>query len=187
MTDYLMKVNNKLVHDLQTTSTCDGLMDVVKKNNLSDVCDNFDNECYLKMHLIGEKLYSLGDAFDNVDIYNNHSTPLLVGEVQKEYEDYNLRILTKEGLKKIIDRYHNDTVTYYERLLKEGKENSIRFLTNIKEILLSLSSPVEDFLNLDNNNLKLTKSYRKEFAIFNLVSIYKFFDWDNYSIIYYTL
>lgn len=178
MTDYLMKVNNKLVHDLQTTSTCDGLMDVVKKNNLSDVCDSFDDECYIKMHLIGERLYSLGDAFDNDDIYNNHTTPLLVGEVQKKYEDYNLRILTKEGLLKIIKGYHNDNIEYFENLLKNGK---------IKGLLLSLSCPIEDFANLNADDLNITRSNRKAFAIFNLVSIYKFFDWDNYSIIYYTL
>ena len=189
--EYLMQVPNNLVHDLQTTSSLDGLEEIIKKYNLESDADISDDEghSYLAVRSLGKKVHDLGIYFEDLDIFEKHSTPLLVGEVEKEYTDYNLRILTKEGLLSIINMYRDKTLRYYKNLLKEGKEKPIKYSTFVASQITYLcdGDKLEYFANLDNDDLRVTRSTLYEHAIFNLISIYKFFDWDNNTLIFYGL
>lgn len=193
--EYLMKVPNDLVHDLQTTSSIKGLIAIIEKYKLefdANICD--DGTPYLNVHSLGQKIYELGDSFEDEDVIKKYSVSLLVGDVEDAYSDYNLRILTKEGLLSIIESYRNKTIEYYKKLRTNDFDYPLNKDSHMDNLLRSITNKLatfgdggrlEYFINLKPDSLLLTESCYYEYAIFNLVAIYKFFDWDNNCLIFY--
>ncbi len=80
-----------------------------------------------------------------------------------------------------------------------GKINDEDFAENklnkkeecIAQILYDFRSRIFEFENphilydLDDKKLNINKSCRFEYAIFELINIYKNFDWQNYKLVYY--
>lgn len=82
-------------------------------------------------------------------------------------------IITREGFETIIEDYRKKIVHYYKNLPSE--ENSL--VSHVKEILDEWENP----FNLKPYSLsgeEMVTSWKYEYAIFELVRIYRSIDWD---------
>jgi len=131
----------------------------------------------LKEH---EQLYEMGkdcdfkikpDQFYDFDVY-------------EEYES-EFHILSKAGLRQIIDEYH-------EIILKSYKDDVE--CNDFGKIKINIKSKFDEwnkqfnllpyYLDNEHTDGYITPSWMYEYAIFNLVYIYKSFDWENDYLIY---
>ena len=152
--------------------------------------------------IVQKKLYELGKYADDFD--NKHFKPVFLNEeLQKEFEEeHDLYIVGKEFMKGVIERYTKKVQDYYKELIKDVVEESGFMRTkelneipdsSIYKILDHIKSMASEWgvcfvkilpYRLDENDSVCT-SWKYEYSIFELVRIYKTFDWENSHMIYY--
>lgn len=101
-----------------------------------------------------------------------------------EIEEKEFKICTKEDLKRIIKWYHQEIKEYY---LKLGTEKGTDFESHKRNMLREWDSPLDlepYYLDEENTDGDIVKSWKLEYAIFNLVYIYRTFDFENEYLIY---
>lgn len=147
------------------------------------------------------ELYELGKYFE----MNYDCSPFYAFDIKEH--DYDFWIMEKTGLEKIIAQFHTEIKKYYEIRLKivqeetlseqEQQECGIFFAEeNIQEklknaIIHHFSNKVSDWslkfglrpYSLDKEK-DLIQSWSYEYVIFQLVEIYRNFDWENDYLIY---
>lgn len=103
-------------------------------------------------------------------------------------EDCDYFEVTKEGVKKFIEAFKQIIINVY----KEGKKNIEERDFNWPSIEEYDNEKMREWendliYNLDikkgNHNFELTTSWKYEYAIFNLIAVYKLFDFENYKLI----
>lgn len=132
----------------------------------------------LKAHT---QLYEIGKYVD------------LKGEAEPFY-DFELKeeefhILTKEQLKDIIDWYHQSTYDYFKGLLnKIEKGNYTEVEDHIQGKVLEWEKNDWEvypyYLDQEFTDGVVVRSWKIEYSIFNIVHIYRNFDWGNDYLIY---
>ena len=109
--------------------------------------------------------------------------------MQEFYSDYQPVICSKEDFLDVINNYKQQIIQYYEYLLEPAKNDSE---VSIKDKQMThITFRLQDWknnYNLQPINTDLTKdticdSWLFEYAIFELVRIYKTFDWENDALI----
>jgi hypothetical protein len=140
--------------------------------------DRADSMYYPEYHT---ELYEIGKYVS----YENGREPYYTKfEVYKEKES-EFDILSKEGLGSIIEEYRKETEKYLKELLKSNdiekyKEHIERKLTEWQ----GKFGLRPYYLDEQNTDGPIVASWYLEYAIFNLVHIYRFFDWENDYLIY---
>ena len=150
------------------------------------------------------QLYELGKYAN----YEDGRIPFFSFDIYEECES-EFDILTKEGLLKIIEDYHNkilknfeDDFKIVEDSLKEFKDlddDSEEITIKVSkegyfELYNTLKSKVREwnrsykilpyYLDQEHSDGMIVSSWKYEYAIFNLVYIYRTFDWENDYLIY---
>lgn len=158
-------------------------------NEFMEYCDNRkipydvdDNSVDISPMEFTEKLYDFGSSLDVDELYKN-PTWFYPKTLADSYIDYNAIIITKEDLLKIINQYQQETLDFFNKKLKELKANDCRktiecFESRIREIKNKV------YINNDKNNHLLTDSWVYEYAIFNLLHIYKTLNQEDVLIFY---
>lgn len=98
-----------------------------------------------------------------------------------ENNDEEFIIVNKEFLLSLIDEYRKNVVNYYTKLsnneiVRKTKED------HIQDRIVKWSSLLKPYDLSDKEHI--TDSWEYEYSVFELVRIYKTFDWDNYLLIY---
>lgn len=138
---------------------------------------------------LGTELYNFGTGVDwaskmqitNESLFNSK-------ELKDFYEDYDPVILSKDDFRQVIDDCKNKIIAYYESLLtvtelddrtveQKQKAHVERQLNEWKNKFGLLP------INTDLTTDKICDSCLFEYAIFELVRIYKTIDWENDAII----
>lgn len=102
-------------------------------------------------------------------------------DIYKECES-EFYIMTKENLKELIYDYHENIHIMYERLAK-GLDDRQKFLNSkVREWDNKFIDPY--YLDEEDTDGEIVKSWSYEYSIFNLVYIYRTFDWKNDYLIY---
>jgi len=122
------------------------------------------------------ELYEIGKHVD----YNQHTESFY----DFKLEDQEFLIMTKEGLANIINEYHKSIFEYYSKLDKDNFENHIRSKVNEWDVEKPFGLKPYRLEEPDDCDGFITGSWKIEYAIFNLVYIYRTFDWDNDYLIY---
>lgn len=122
--------------------------------------------------------------------YIDHKTP---GEYEPFYnfelEEEEFYVLTKDGLIAIINGYREIVLSIYKNDLE-----SLNTLSNLAELQGNLERKVREWDiqfdwcpitgMFDKESNDITRSWMFEYAIFNLLHIYRTFDWENDYLIY---
>lgn len=133
--------------------------------------------------------------------------------LKERYEDYDIHVVTKEFLSYIIEGYRERVAGYYNDMFNTIKDSD--FMNSIKpdykdgdinykfdfskikdeeqtalyKIIEHIRSFRTEWSHLTPYDLErgdcITTSWKYEYGIFELVRIYKSFDWDNNVMIYY--
>ena len=147
---------------------------------LAELYGESDGECAtFYAHSIEEhtQLFELGkyvDYLQNVEPFYDF-----------KLNDTEFVIMSKKGLKNIIEEYHKSTHKYYKEMEADDFADYQRNKVNEwdKDGQFSISPYYLDEPE-ENCDGFLVKSWKIEYAIFNLVYIYRTFDWENDYLIY---
>jgi hypothetical protein len=130
------------------------------------------------------QLYELGK---HVDFVNEEFTPFYSFEL----DGNDFWIVSKKGLLSIIDKYHESTNNYYQELMRLFNDKDDKFERRISNHLLSKTNEWGKpygrrpyYLDQENTDGFISGSWDIEYAIFNLVYIYRTFDFEKDLLIY---
>lgn len=154
-----------------------------------------DDIHYLSKKDIGlHELYEIGSYCDYGykhkellnDFFSNKETNELYHNSDTEFQLVN----SKDFLAIIIDDYKERVKRMYENLIKDYDRSDLSKLTKVQVIeafehIRSMSFEWTHITPYDlDNTEKVTSSWKYEYAIFELINIYKRFDWDKDVMIY---
>lgn len=130
------------------------------------------------------QLYEIGKYVD----YPKFRTPYYKFDI---YEIYTCEfdILSKDGLKYIIEEEHSEINDYFVNILQ--RFNKSKDATKLYNCIRAIQTNWDEklivkpyWLDEDRTDGAIVKSWRKDYAIFNLIHIYRFFDWKNNYLIH---
>lgn len=159
-------------------------------------CD--DGSGWFSPYKIGTELYELGKYSEIAFKLESERPSLFTSDKLKErYSDYGFVLLTKDDFKAVIEAYRQKIVDWFENLLNPDKSQIIsdklskeerkhlEWEHEIKGKLEKWSGKYFDILpiDLDENRGRITDSWSYEYAIFELIRLYKVFDWENNELV----
>lgn len=171
-------------------------VNALKTMTLKDIINKYTNDNTLPSpyEIVHKKLLDLGSYVDYEDaLVSNYGTRIIKSEDTQEgdYYDtgYELCEISKEGLKFIINYYMKKASKYYSRLLDSltiiGSDTTqLTSFLNRRKVDWLPDEKVLGVLDFSDSHY-LSRSWDYEYNTFNLLSIYKSFDWQNKSLILY--
>jgi hypothetical protein len=158
--------------------------DTIKNFNKSELFNykglNINENSYIRfLDILEGNLYELGKYCDSYD--KKFFSPFFTNEELQNYisQESEFFIVGKEFLKHVIEDYNNKIKTFYSNILNDNKADLLKFIKENASEWLQLTP-----YDLDNGP-EVTNSWKYEYAIFELIRIYKSFDWGNNKMIYY--
>lgn len=156
----------------------------IKDKTYEEVCEYVGDEYFRAKNIEGfDEFYELGKYCEfDVSEYTQQFFSNFVEDEETEF-----LLASKEFFSMIIEDYRKYVVRYYERLLEGDIENYTGgFKTpedQIKDIIKNWSGSWRPY-DLSENNNSIVSRWEYEYAIFELVRLYKIFDWENDVLIY---
>lgn len=148
---------------------------------------------WLAPYEVGIEIYELGNDLDIVhELKKNKSCVFTSEELQHRYSDYGFDLLTKDDFKAIIEFYRQKIIEWLKDLLNPENNPAIPPRLSKEEMQ---QRAIEDKLDkwigkyasipidLDESTERVTGSWLYEYAIFELVRLYKTFDWEHNDLI----
>lgn len=185
---YLYEVDKNLVEEIRNCKTEEDYISVCRKFNVEV------NDDYVPINHLGKEIYEFGKYYENSHELHKHGNSLFSSEeLNEEYEDYGAIILEKSGLICAIEWQRDRIIKIYEDLLREKSINEFdkrsqfdRMTEHITSHLKWWKNPYGGFTayNLDEKCENIVESWLYEHSIFDLVRIYKSFDWENKCLIF---
>lgn len=183
---YLSKMKNEDVIKLRAMSKDE----IIKKYNSYWDPNEPDEEYYVPgPYKFGERLYDLG-SYPNYeqDIIEKFGKKIFN---QPELDDYysggyEFSEIGECGLKYIIDYYSEQNANFYEGLIETTTiigSSDTKLDTFLKSRFGSWKN--NQVVKLDGTPHKVTNDWNYEYAIFNLVALYKTFNWSEDTLILY--
>ena len=196
---YLYAVPKNQVAEIQACKTNDDWCNFAEKHGYEvsrDYCD--DGSGWLSPYKIGTELYELG-KYSEIGCKLESERPSLFTseELKKRYEDYGFALLTKDDFKAVIEAYRQKIIDWLQSLLNPEDNPTIPSkLSREERKHLAIEHSIEDKIDswsgkyfeispidLDESRERITGDWSYEYAIFELVRIYKIFDWENNSLV----
>lgn len=187
---YLYAVPKKQVEEIRLCKTNDDLTDFVKRHDYP----YDEDDGWVSLYKIGKELYELGKHSEiGFKLESERPSVFTSEELKKIYSDYGFALLTKDDFKTIIEVYRQKIVNWFQSLLNPKDNN--KFSENFTkeqyqfEILKQEVQNKIDIwsgkycgvtpIDLDTESEQINNSWLYEYAIFELVRLYKVFDWEN--------
>lgn len=134
------------------------------------------------------EIYEIGGYLPNCNqILEKYKKPFTSEEILEDFAEYDFAVLDKAGLEMIIEGYRKTIADSYRDLFGNGKPNK----QQQNEILMFLNERIEKWDNPVvpglkpyglEENLPMVRAWDWEYQIWELVKIYREFDWDNYKL-----
>ena len=191
---YIYEIENHFLNEIRQCKTWEDFVEVVKKNKPKAVEDLLDECDYIGLYRLGHELHEFGKYYENADEMYKHGESLFFSdELNERYEDYGAIVLEPDGIKCAIDWTKNKVISYYKDLLNDNPDKNDVFVDSRPQ-LDRLKDHAQDELrwwsyehcpcDSDMNTPFSVNSWLYEHVYFDLVHIYKTFDWKNKSIIF---
>ena len=192
---YLYAVPKKQVTEIQACKTNDDLCNFAEKHGYKvdrDCCD--DGSGWFSPYKIGTELYELGKYSEIAFKLESERPSLFTSEeLKKRYSDYGFALLTKDDFKAVIEAYRQKIFNWFQSLLNPDESQIIsNKLSKEERKHLEWEFAIRDKLDawsgkyfeispidLDESRERITGGWSYEYAIFELVRLYKIFDWEN--------
>lgn len=187
---YLYAVSKKQVAEIQACKTNEDWIDFAKRH---DYRYDKDDE-WLPPYKVGKKLYELG-KYSEIGFRLESERPSLFTseELKEKYSDYGFSLLTKDDFKAVIEAYRQKIIAWLESLLNTDEricfsEELTKEQYQFKELKQEIQDKIDSWsgkyfgispIDLDESRERITGDWSYEYAIFELVRLYKVFDWEN--------
>lgn len=192
---YLYAVPKKQIAEIQACKTNEDWCNFAENYGYKvdrDCCD--DGSWWLSPYKIGTELHELGKHSEiGFKLESERPSLFTSDELKERYGDYGFALLTKDDFKAVIEFYRHKIIDWLKSLLdpegdpmipsKLSKEERRRILIDyeIQDKLDSWSGKYFEIspIDLDESKERITGDWSYEYAIFELVRLYKIFDWEN--------
>ena len=192
--NYMTIVPRNRIERLRNVKDFNGAIKFAVKYGQLNQSDTDDNYISVYDFFKEEPIYEFGKYIEwGEDIFNEFGQSIFKNdEINERYEsDYDFFEITKEGLEKIIDGYRKSTFDYYENIRSiHTKKKNGEGISNQDKVLLDNHFNNKTNIWKENGmnpyNLfdeKISGSWEYEYAIFELVRIYKSIDREKEAII----
>lgn len=187
---YLYAVPKEQVAEIQACKTANDLTEFAKRHDYP--YDKDDG--WLSLYKIGKEVYELGKHSEIAFKLESERPSLFTSEELKEkYSDDGFALLTKDDFKAVIEAYRQKIIEWFQNLLnpdrspitsnKLSKEERKRleWEYEIRDKIDAWSGKYFGILpvDLDESRERITGDWSYEYAIFELVRVYKAFDWED--------
>lgn len=191
---YLYAVPKKQVAEIQACQTAKDLTEFAKRHGYP--YDKDDG--WLSLYKVGKEIYELGKHSEiGFKLESERPSVFMSNELKEEYSDYGFALLTKDDFKSVIEFYRQKIVDWFKSLLeiKDSSKFTAEFTKEQYQFEM-LKREVQDKIDswsgkyfgispIDLNDDKelITDDWSYEYAIFELVRVYKSFDWKNNELV----
>lgn len=201
----IYSLDRKTTEELHKCSSYKEYLEAVKeyasKNNLKIVCDEpqeGEARPYYPLYKLGKEIYNFGSRYNNANEMYKHGNSLFSSDELNEYfsEEHPI-ILDKSGLLCAIEYYRNCVIKEMEEVLSEAPPKCWDKRSHIDRLKTYVDDRLRDWTvykewgeshniyNLNPESDNIVSSWYFEYQIFELVRIYKTFDWENNCMLFY--
>jgi len=176
---YFHKMHKNELAELKTLKTASELCAWAEQHNYP-VEQMSDTEKYFDISDLGEEIYNFGEYVDWAYDMQISNKSIFGNETLKEhYADNRPVVCSAADFLKVIEHYRQDIITYYKSLLTETEDIRKVIQKQQKHIEDQLGEWLRPPIDVDMTHTQICCSKFYEFAIFELVRLYKTFDWAN--------
>lgn len=203
---YFYEVDKSTVDGIRKCKTEEELYGFCIKNGIK--CDTYEYdgkvEYYVPVYRLGKEIFEFGKYYENEsDIYKHGDSLFTSNELNEKYEDFGAIVCDENAIlcaiewqkQHIINMYENlvnntfeDTLerNYYPKDIDDKELHYKRLLEHCKDHLNWWKPEFGDYTAIDTDKSKdnLADSWLYEHTIFDLVRIYKTFDWENKCLLF---
>lgn len=196
---YLYAIPKKQVAEIQLCKTNDDWCNFAENYGYKVNVDYYDDGSrWFSPYKIGTELYELG-KYSEIGFKLESERPSLFtsDELKERYSDYGFALLTKDDFKAVIEAYQQKIVKWLQSLLSvdericfsdELTKEQYQFETLKQEVQDKIDSWSGKYfgispIDLDESRERITGDWSYEYAIFELVRVYKAFDWENNDLV----
>lgn len=169
--------------EIQEIQNCKTANDFVKwiKEHYPDAYEEDDD--YVFLPNIDETIHDFGKYVEwAFDIQKNNKSIFTADELKEKYEDFCPVICSKDNFLTAIEDYRKKTYEYYSWLLKQDQTKKDQFLQRqMEEWDGNITNCIA--INTDPKREYITNSWDREYNAFELVRMYKTFDWKNNTLV----
>lgn len=176
---YFYCVPKTQIEEIKNCKTNDEFCDWAESKGYE--VDRYDDENpYCSISNIGKEIYEFGKYVDWAFKMQEKNERLFASEeLIKQYEDEMPVICTQEDFLSVIHIYKQKIVDYYKGLLEKDDETKARHIKGQLYEWVSGYCPI----NTDLTKECITHSWLYEYSIFELVRLYKTFDFENIALV----
>lgn len=185
---YFYEVSKDLVEKIRKCKTEKEFVAIIESAK-PDAVERYGEEEYVPLFNLGSAVYEFGKYYENSDEMYKHGDSLFCSdELNEQYEEYGAIVVERSGVKCAIDFYGNKVKKIYEDLLQEKSASGWDDRSQIDR----LKSHVKDYLywwefgpaDMDLSHDRIVRSWLYEHEYFELVRIYKTFDFENKALVF---
>lgn len=178
---HLAKIPKAIAKELHSCKTEEEVLKVCDTVDLETEEDDEDEERrYLPIYEIGEDIFDLGPDITFADeIIKNR--PKLLSEEIETYSEYDCWLCEKADFINILKGIENIIKNNYSEKLNGSDKERLSHIYSYNQVW---NNEFFSILNLDENNMSLTHSSLWEHQIFDLLILYKTFDFENYNLLF---
>lgn len=185
---YFYKIPKTEIAEIRNLKTNDEFCDWAESKGY-EVSRYEGEKPYCAVYKIGKEIYEFGKYVDwAFEMQGKNESIFGSEELKERYEDYCPVICSKEDFLFAINTYKQNVINYYKGLLDDTKDSEKmlgeRRKHHIKNMLWEWENPF-DICPIDTNleRESINRSWLYEYAIFELVRVYKTFDFENDALI----
>lgn len=196
---YLYAVPKKQVAEIQACKTNEDWCNFAENYGYKvnrDYCG--DRSGWVSPYKIGTELYELGKHSEIGFKLESERPSLFTSEELKErYSDDGFALMTKDDFKAVIEFYRQKIIAWLESLLNTDEricfsEELTKEQYQFEELKREVQGKIDSWsgkyfgilpIDLDESRERITGDWSYEYAIFELVRVYKAFDWENNDLV----
>jgi hypothetical protein len=200
---YFYEVDKSKIEGIRQCKTEEELYDFCIKNGIE--CEKYgDGDYYCPLYHLGKELFEFGKYYENSsEIYKHGDSLFTSNELNERYDDYGAIVCDEEAILCAIEWQKQHIIKVYENLINNTFEDPIaryayprdidekelhyqRLLEHCKDHLMWWKPMYGDGSAINTNKERdtIVHSWLYEHTIFDLVRIYKTFDWENKSLLF---
>lgn len=189
---YLYSIDTWLVDEIKKCKTEDDFIKTMQKfrNEIVEY-DSIDEQYYVPLYSIGDKLFEFGKYYENSDEMYKHGDSLFTSdELNERFSDYGVIVLEEDGLLCALDWQRKHIIEMYEDLLREKSGHDWDTRSQLDRLIQHAGAYLREWeysdgpADLNKEHEHLVDSWLYEHTYFELARIYKTFDWDNKSMLF---
>ena len=203
---YFYEVDKSKIEGIRKCKTEEELYDFCIKNDIECDKEEYNGKIhyYLPVYHLGQQLFEFGKYYENSnEIYKHGDSLFTSNELNERYEDYGAIVCDEDAILCAIEWQKQHIISMYEHLINNTFEEPIarysypseiddkelhyqRLLRHCKDHLSWWKPTFGDYSAINTNKEKdyLVSSWLYEHTIFDLVRIYKTFDWENKCLLF---